>query len=189
VPELKDGQALARVNISLSIPQCASGWSRIPTSHCADGEVMRAIGFAEIVESRHPDTKKGDRVTGLTGLSRTTSSSTRPRRALPKVAEDSLRLGHRLAQACSAPTGSLFFCMEISAPKKGRNARRLRPPPGATGSIAGQIGNSRLPRRGIAGTDDKWPGSPRTRASTLLSTTSNRTGRKACRRPLQWYRH
>ena len=34
----------------------------------AIGEVMRSFGFAEVVESRHPDYRKGDRVTGVTGL-------------------------------------------------------------------------------------------------------------------------
>src|SRR5437016_14483240 len=69
LPELKDGQALARVKY-LSIDPTMRVWmagdSYLPA--VAIGEVMRAFGFAEIVESRHPDYKKGDRVTGLTGL-------------------------------------------------------------------------------------------------------------------------
>src|ERR1700693_3471830 len=69
VPELKDGQALAHVKY-LSIDPTMRVWmagdSYLPA--VAIGEVMRAGGFAEIIESRHPDYKKGDRVTGLTGL-------------------------------------------------------------------------------------------------------------------------
>src|SRR5437660_8738947 len=69
LPELKDGQALARVKY-LSIDPTMRVWmagdSYLPA--VAIGEVMRAFGFAEIVESRHPDYKKGDRVTGFTGL-------------------------------------------------------------------------------------------------------------------------
>src|SRR5213078_2415191 len=69
LPELKDRQALARVKY-LSIDPTMRGWmagdSYLPA--VAIGEVMRAFGFAEIVESRYPDYKKGDRVTGLTGL-------------------------------------------------------------------------------------------------------------------------
>src|SRR5207244_2033909 len=69
VPELKDGQALARVKY-LSIDPTMRVWmvadTYLPTVPI--GEVMRALGFAEIIESRHPDYKKGDRVTGLTGL-------------------------------------------------------------------------------------------------------------------------
>src|SRR2546426_9165172 len=69
VPELKDGQALARVKY-LSIDPSMRVWMAADTylPAVAIGEVMRAIGFAEVVESRHPDYKKGDRVMGLTGL-------------------------------------------------------------------------------------------------------------------------
>ena len=69
MPELKDGQALARVKY-LSIDPTMRVWMVADTylPAVAIGEVMRAIGFAEIIESRHPDYKKGDRVTGLTGL-------------------------------------------------------------------------------------------------------------------------
>src|SRR5690242_21714348 len=69
LPELKDGQALARVKY-LSIDPTMRVWmagdSYLPA--VAIGEVMRAFGFAEIVESHHPNYKKGDRVTGFTGL-------------------------------------------------------------------------------------------------------------------------
>ena len=69
VPELRDGQALGRVKY-LSIDPTMRVWmamdSYLPA--VAIGEVMRSLGFAEIVESRHPDYKKGDRVSGLTGL-------------------------------------------------------------------------------------------------------------------------
>src|SRR5258708_30502992 len=69
VPELKDGQALARVKY-LSIDPTMRVWMAVDSylPAVAIGEVMRAAGFAEIVESRHPDYKKRDRVTGLTGL-------------------------------------------------------------------------------------------------------------------------
>src|SRR5438309_5117038 len=69
VPELKDGQALARVKY-LSIDPTMRVWMAVDSylPAVAIGEVMRAGGFAEIIESRHPDYKKGDRVTGLTGL-------------------------------------------------------------------------------------------------------------------------
>ncbi|PYT70514.1 MAG: NADP-dependent oxidoreductase [Acidobacteria bacterium] len=69
VPGLQDGQALARVKY-LSIDPTMRIWmaadSYLPA--VAIGEVMRSFGFAEIVESRHPDYRKGDRVTGFTGL-------------------------------------------------------------------------------------------------------------------------
>ena len=69
VPGLHDGQPLARVKY-LSIDPTMRIWmaadSYLPA--VAIGEVMRSFGFAEVVESRHPDYRKGDRVTGVTGL-------------------------------------------------------------------------------------------------------------------------
>src|SRR5260370_22784136 len=69
VPELKDGQALARVKY-LSIDPTMRVWMAVDSYLPAVpiGEVMRAGGFAEIIESRHPDYKQGDRVPGLTRL-------------------------------------------------------------------------------------------------------------------------
>ena len=34
----------------------------------AIGDVMRCFGLAEVIESRHPHYKKGDKIVGLTGL-------------------------------------------------------------------------------------------------------------------------
>src|SRR5947199_9335763 len=67
--ELTDGQALARVKY-LSIDPTMRVWMTADTYLPAVGigEVMRAAGFAEVVESRHKDFKKGDTVVGLTGL-------------------------------------------------------------------------------------------------------------------------
>ncbi len=69
VAPLSDGQALARVKY-LSIDPTMRVWMAVDTylPAVAIGEVMRAGGFAEIIESRHPNYKKGDRVTGLTGF-------------------------------------------------------------------------------------------------------------------------
>src|SRR2546427_2822330 len=65
VAELTDGQALAHVKY-LSIDPTMRVWMAADTylPAVAIGEVMRAIGFAEVVESRHPNYKKGDRVMG-----------------------------------------------------------------------------------------------------------------------------
>src|SRR5260370_24715429 len=69
VPELKDGQALAKVKY-LSMDPTMRVWMVADTylPIVPLGEVMPAIGFAQIVESRHPAYKKSDPVTGLTRL-------------------------------------------------------------------------------------------------------------------------
>src|ERR1051326_3980751 len=69
IPSLAEGQALARVKY-LSIDPTMRVWmaddSYMPAVRI--GDVMRAAGFAEVVESRCKEFKKGDKVVGLVGL-------------------------------------------------------------------------------------------------------------------------
>ena len=157
LPELKDGQALARVKF-LSIDPTMRVWmagdSYLPA--VAIGEVMRSLGFAEIVESRHPDYKKGDRVTGLTGLQEYIVLDANARHGLmqkvPKIpfVSDTVFLGTLGGNGLTA-----YFGMEIAAPKKGETLV-VSAAAGATGSIVGQIGKIRGCRVvGIAGTVEK----------------------------------
>jgi len=157
LPELKDGQALARVKY-LSIDPTMRVWmamdSYLPA--VSIGEVMRALGFAEIVESRHPDYKKGDRVTGATGLQEyfiiDSSAAQQLIQKVPKIpfVSDTVFLGTLGLNGLTA-----YFGMEIAAPKKSETLV-VSAAAGATGSIAGQIGKIRGCRVvGIAGTDEK----------------------------------
>ena len=156
VPELKDGQALARVKY-LSIDPTMRVWMAADTYLPAVtiGEVMRAIGFAEVVESRHPDYRKGDRVMGLTGLQDYVvldSSEKRGFQKVPKIpfVSDTVFLGVLGMNGLTA-----FFGMEIAQPKKGETLV-VSAAAGATGSIVGQIGKIHGCRVvGIAGTDEK----------------------------------
>src|SRR5258708_40280157 len=117
---------------------------------------MRAIGFAEVVESRPPDYKKGDRVMGLTGLQDYVvldSSEKRGFQKVPKIpfVSDTVFLGVLGMNGLTA-----FFGMEIAQPKKGETLV-VSAAAGATGSIVGQIGKIHG-RRGfcIAGTDEEF---------------------------------
>jgi NADPH-dependent curcumin reductase len=156
VPELKDGQALARVKY-LSIDPTMRIWmaadSYLPA--VAIGEVMRSFGFSEVVESRHPEYKKGDRVTGLTGfqdyvvIDRSAKQSFQKVPKIPFVS-DTVFLGLLGVNGLTA-----FFGMEIAQPKKGETLV-VSAAAGATGSIVGQLGKMHGCRVvGIAGTDDK----------------------------------
>src|SRR6266481_5562427 len=70
IPSISEGQALARVKY-LSIDPTMRVWMTDFPQYMPPvqiGEVMRALGLAEISESRNPNFKKGDKVSGLTGL-------------------------------------------------------------------------------------------------------------------------
>src|SRR6267143_2094921 len=156
VPDLTDGQALAHVKY-LSIDPTMRVWMAVDTylPAVAIGAVMRALGFAEIVESRHPDYKKGDRVTGLTGLQEYAvldASAKQTFQKVPKIpfVSDTVFLGVLGFNGLTA-----YFGMEIAQPKKGETLV-VSAAAGATGSIVGQIGKIQGCRVvGIAGSDDK----------------------------------
>lgn len=156
VPQLQDGQALAKVKY-LSIDPTMRVWMAVDSylPAVAIGAVMRSGGFAEIVESRHPDYKKGDRVTGLTGLQEYVlidSSAKNFFQKVPKIpfVSDTVFLGVLGINGLTA-----FFGMEIAQPKKGETLV-VSAAAGATGSIVGQIGKIHGCRVvGIAGTDEK----------------------------------
>jgi len=68
--ELNDGEVLVKVT-HLSLDPAMRGWMNAGRSYIPPveiGEVMRAGGAGEVVESRHPDFQPGDKVTGITGV-------------------------------------------------------------------------------------------------------------------------
>lgn len=157
LPELQNGQALAKVKY-LSIDPTMRIWMALDSylPAVAIGEVMRSLGFAEIVESRHPDYKKGDRVSGLTGLQEyvvlDSHASHSFLQKVPKIpfVSDTVFLGVLGLNGLTA-----FFGMEIAQPKKGETLI-VSAAAGATGSVVGQIGKIHGCRVvGIAGSDEK----------------------------------
>ena len=157
VPELQDGQALARVKY-LSIDPTMRVWmagdSYLPA--VAIGEVMRAGGLAEVLESKHPQYKKGDKIVGLTGLQEYALIEGQPKLPFQKIpsipfVSDTLFLGALGMTGLTA----YFGMTEIAKPQKGETLV-VSAAAGATGSVAGQIGKIHGCRVvGIAGTDEK----------------------------------
>ena len=158
LPVLQDGQALARVKL-LSIDPTMRIWmSDIPQymPPVALGEVMRAFGFAQVDESRHPDFKKGDKVVGLTGLQEYVVIGSGDLRSFQKVPSipflsDSSFLGTLGINGLTA----YFGLLEIGKPQSGETLV-VSSAAGATGSIVGQLGKIHgCHVVGIAGTDEK----------------------------------
>jgi NADPH-dependent curcumin reductase CurA len=158
VPTIRDGQALAKVKY-LSIDPTMRVWMAHDTYLPAVGigEVMRAAGLAEVVESRHKDFKKGNKVVGLTGLqdycvidAADKRGSFRKVPAIPFLS-DTAFLGVLGLTGVTA----YFGMMDIAKPQKGETLV-VSAAAGATGSIAGQIGKIQGCRVvGIAGGAEK----------------------------------
>ncbi len=157
LPELKDGEALAKVKY-LSIDPTMRVWMAVDSylPAVAIGEVMRAGGLAEVIESRHAHLKKGDKIFGLTGLQEYAiieAQSKIPYQKIPSIpfVSETAFLGVLGMTGLTA----YFGMMEIGKPKKGETLV-VSAAAGATGSVAGQIGKIHGCRVvGIAGTDEK----------------------------------
>jgi NADPH-dependent curcumin reductase CurA len=158
VPELQDGQALARVKF-LSVDPTMRVWMGERATYLPSiplGNVMRCFGFAEVLESRHADFKKGDKVIGLVGMQEYAiidATTTRTFQKVPAVPfiSDSAFLGVLGITGLTA----YFGMTDIAKPEKGETLV-VSAAAGATGSIAGQIGKIHgCYVVGIAGTEEK----------------------------------
>ena len=158
IPTLVDGQALARIKY-LSIDPTMRVWMADMPQYMPPvqlGETMRSFGLAEVIESRHPDYKKGDKLLGLTGLQEyllLTGAERSPFQKLPSIPflSDVNFLGTLGVNGVTA----YFGLLEIGKPQSGETLV-VSGAAGATGSIAGQIGKIQGCRViGIAGSDEK----------------------------------
>jgi NADPH-dependent curcumin reductase CurA len=153
VPPLKEGEVLVKV-LYLSCDPAQKGWMENIGGYMAPtniGDVMRAGGVGEVVESRSPALKAGDKVMGQLCWQ---DYATLPARELEKV-EDTGHLSAALGPLGSTGLTAYFGLSKLGKPFPG-DTMVITGAAGATGSIAGQIakiGGCRVV--GIAGGAEK----------------------------------
>jgi hypothetical protein len=149
-----EGQVLVRTHF-LSLDPAMRGWMREGRSYLPPvelGEVMRAGGAGEVLESRAPGFEPGDFVVGMTGVQEyAVLPGNALTRADPQVAPLPTWLG-----ALGMPGMTAYFGLtEVGALKDGDTVV-VSAAAGAVGSVVGQIAKIRGCRVvGIAGGPDK----------------------------------
>ena len=157
VAELGDGQVLVRVT-HIAFEPAMRGWIREQKSYVKPvgiGEVMRAMGAGEVIESNHPSLKAGDMVSGMLGWQShavvDVEGALLPVQKLPDGVTPEMALSVLGITGLTAYYGML----KVGKPQAG-DMVVVSGAAGATGSIAGQIAKiSGCTVVGIAGGEEK----------------------------------
>lgn len=154
IPELQDNQVLIQVQY-LSIDPAMRGWMNEGKSYVRPvriGEVMRALGAGVVVESKHSDFKKGDSVTGITGVQEYAALDGKD---LVKVDPNFVPLPAYLGTLGMSGLTAYFGLLDTGQPKSGETVV-VSGAAGAVGSVVGQIAKIKGCRIvGIAGGEEK----------------------------------
>ena len=154
-PSPAENEALVRVT-HISLDPAMRGWMENRGGYMAPlhiGDLMRAGGIGEIVESRNPQLPVGKLVSGSLGMQEyaTTDGKSLPVQVLPEGANPEVALGMLGGTGMTA----YFGLLELGEPKPGQTVV-ISGAAGATGSIAGQIARIKGCRVvGLAGSDEK----------------------------------
>jgi NADPH-dependent curcumin reductase CurA len=154
VPSAGDGEVLVKV-LQLSLDPAMRGWLNDVPSYVPPvglGEVMRAIGVGQVVESRHADVAEGTHVTGLFGIQ---EHAVLPGDAVTPVDEGAAPLSTWL-NALGMPGMTAYFgLLDIGQPVEGETVL-VSGAAGAVGASVGQIAKIKGCRAvGIAGGPEK----------------------------------
>ncbi len=151
VPELGQGEFLV-ANRYLSVEPAMRGWVNDAPNYSPPvpiGDVMRSFAAGEVIASRHPDWKEGDRVAGLFGWQRFAVSN--GANVTRRIEETDLPLSAALGVLGLNGVTAYFALLEVGQPAPG-NTVVVSTASGAVGSCVGQIAKIKGCRTvGIAG--------------------------------------
>ena len=154
LPAPGEGQLLIRVHY-ISLDPAMRGWMNAGTTYIPGvelGAVMRAFAAGEVVESRHPDYRAGQFVTGLLGAQTYAVSDGRGLTLIPAVGD---RLSLHLGVLGMPGMTGYFGLLERGRPEAGQTVF-VSGAAGIVGSTVGQIARIRGCRVvGTAGSDAK----------------------------------
>ena len=156
-PTLQEGEVLVQAQY-LSMDPAMRGWLNEGKSYVPPvgiGEVMRALGAGQVVESRHDQFHAGDYVTGMLGVQQYCAGDPKTLN-LNKVDPDLVPLP-RYIGALGMPGMTAYFgiLQVLGEPQPGETVL-VSGAAGAVGSMVGQIAQIKGARAvGIAGGPDK----------------------------------
>jgi hypothetical protein len=133
----EEGEFLAEVRY-ISLDPAMRGWIKEGKSYIEpvnEGDVMRAGGVAQVVESRHPEFAEGDHLVGITGVQSHWRSDGKGAR---KVDPERAPLPKYLGVLGMPGMTAYFGILEVGAIKEGETVL-VSGAAGAVGSLVGQI--------------------------------------------------
>jgi len=155
VPKLENGQVLVR-NIYLSVEPAMRGWVSAAANYLDAvplGAVMRAFTVGRVEESRHPEFRVGEAVTGMLGWQ--DYAAVDAKEIQRKITDTDLPMSTSLGVLGLNGLTAYFALLEVGQPKAGETVV-VSTAGGAVGSCVGQIAKIKGCRTvGIAGGPEK----------------------------------
>ncbi|MEE2722525.1 MAG: NADP-dependent oxidoreductase [Pseudomonadota bacterium] len=155
VPDVVEGEFLVR-NSYLSVDPAMRGWVNDAPNYSPPvpvGDVMRAIAVGEVVESRHPAYRAGDRISGTFGWQEYAVSDGSD--VMRKLSDRETSLSRALGVLGLNGLTAYFGLLDLCVPEEGETLV-VSTAAGAVGSCVGQIARIRGCRTvGIAGGAEK----------------------------------